>query len=299
MKARTLLVTGAQGFVAGSILRHAPADWEVHAVSRSEAPACSAPTWQWHQCNFEKPDALHHVFEQVRPAAVIHTAALADIDFCQSHQVLARKANVELTRTLVQLCAGFNTKLVFCSTDTIFDGEHAPYAEDSSPGPLNFYAETKVEAENVVKTLGPLGMIARLSLVVGMPMLGAGNSFVSKVVGNLSAGRTVAVPKEEIRTPIDIITAGRALIELAAGTHAGIWHLAGKTSINRLDLTRAIAGQFSLPRNLVTDQVVPNVPGRAPRPRDVSLSNDKARSLLATPMLDLPDALKLISGFKV
>src|SRR5207245_4365260 len=138
-------VTGAHGFVAGSVLGQAGDEWQVHAVSRGQEPA-RRDSWHWHICDPLAPDQLVKLFREVQPEAVIHAAALADIDFCQGHPELARAANVELTRRLAELCAKTSARLVFCPTDTIFDGEHAPYKEEDQPGPLNLYAETKVEA---------------------------------------------------------------------------------------------------------------------------------------------------------
>ena len=111
------------------------------------------------------------MFDEVRPQAVIHTAALADIDVCQAQPELARAVNVNFTSALAELCADTAARLVFCSTDTIFDGEHAPYSEADVPGPVNFYAETKVEAERIVSSLGANAVIARLSLVMGLPTI--------------------------------------------------------------------------------------------------------------------------------
>ncbi len=170
---RRLVVTGAHGFVAGSVLSQAGADWQVHAVSRGEAPA-GRNNLQWHNCDPLALGELARLFCEVRPQAVIHTAAMADIDVCQAQRELARAVNVDYTRTLAALCDESGVKLVFCSTDTIFDGDHAPYSEDAAPGPVNFYAETKVAAERLVSGLGAQGAIARLSLVVGLPVLGRG-----------------------------------------------------------------------------------------------------------------------------
>src|ERR1019366_290179 len=137
---------------------------------------------QWHTCDPRQPGQIAQLFHEVRPQAVIHTAALADIDFCQTHPEAARAANVDFTRMVADLCADTGAKLVFCSTDTIFDGEHAPYSEDAPPGPVNFYAQAKVEAEPLVSRLGSQAVIARLSLVVGLPLLGAGNSFLIRMI---------------------------------------------------------------------------------------------------------------------
>jgi dTDP-4-dehydrorhamnose reductase len=226
--------------------------------------------------------------------AIIHTAAAADIDFCQGHPDLARAANVDLTRQLADLCASAGARLIFCSTDTVFDGEHAPYDEEDEPVPVNFYAETKIEAEKVVTLLVQDAVIARLSLVVGLPVMGAGNSFLARMIAAFKEGRTVAVPEREIRTPVDVVTVGKALLELAGSGHCGVVHLAGHDRLNRLEMARRIAARFGYPQKLVAAQAAAASPGRAPRPRDVSLDNSKACAMLRTPMLNFDEALSLI-----
>ncbi len=290
---KKLFVTGANGFVAGSVLAQAGDDWEVHAVSRGE-PLARRENLLWHTCDPLAPVQLSQLFQNVRPDAVIHTAALADIDFCQMHQELARTVNVELTRSLAEMCGETACKFVLCSTDTIFDGEHAPYDEDDLPGPVNFYAETKVEAEQIAARLGAQAVITRLALVVGLPVLGAGNSFLPRMISALKAGRTVAVPEHEVRTPVDVITVGRALLELAAGNHHGIFHLAGQDRLSRYKMAQKIAVRFGFPKHLVAEQVAAKTPGRAARPRDVSLDNAKACANLKTPMRNLDEGLSLI-----
>jgi len=290
---RKLILTGAHGFVAGSVLTQAGEAWQVHAVSRGELPG-RRDNLRWHACDPLAPTRLAQLFHEVRPEAVIHTAALADIDYCQAHPTEARAVNVDFTRSLASLCAGTGTKLVFCSTDTIFDGERAPYREEDLPGPVNLYAETKVEAERIVAGLGDQAVIARLSLVAGLPLLGAGNAFLPRLLAALKAGRTVPTSSHEIRTPVDVLTVGRALLELATGGHHGIFHLAGHDRLSRFEMARKIAMRFGFAPELIVAQPPAPTPGRAPRPRDVSLANAKACATLRTPMRSFDEALSLI-----
>jgi len=288
---RRLVVTGARGFLAGSVLGQAGIDWQVHAVSR--CPQSSPPGGvQWHVCDPIQPGQLTQLFREIRPDAVIHSAAMADIDLCQAQPALARAANVDYVRSLVALSAEADAKLVFCSTDNVFDGEHAPYSENEMPNPVNLYGQTKAEAEQLVNGLGSRGAIARLSLVVGLPVLGAGNSFLARMIAAFREGRPVCAPAHEVRTPVDAITAGRALLELAAGDQHGIFHLAGLSRLNRLDLARTIARRFGFPADLAMGQSA--VSGRAPRPRDVSLDNRQTCARLKTPMCTLEEGLSLV-----
>ena len=176
----------------------------------------------------------------------------------------------------------------------LFRSEHAPYDEDAPPGPINFYAETKVQAEQLVARLGARAAIARLSLVVGLPLLGAGNSFLPRLIASMKEGRVIAATEREVRTPVDVISVGRALLELAAGDQHGIFHLGGRDRLNRFQIAQKLAARFDYPQNLVVAQALATPPGRAARPRDVSLNTTRTRSQLKTPMLTLDDGLSLI-----
>lgn len=292
MKKR-LLVTGYGGFVAGSVVWQAGSEWDVHAFSRSrpseerEGFRC----WQFDLCDTKQ---LQEKFAEVKPDAVIHTAAAANIDFCQSHQDLAEQINEGVTQQLARLCGDSGAKLVFCSTDTVFDGTKGMYSEDEKPHAVNFYAETKIRAEQIVRDDVENSVVARLALVIGLPVLGAGNSFLAKMITAFEAKEKVHIPENEIRTPIDVVTLGRALLELSENTFSGTLHLAGSTRLNRYDMACRIAERLGYSTSLVvaTDSSV--IDGRAPRPNDVSMDNSKAGSVLDTPMQTLIDGLDLI-----
>src|SRR4051812_28122454 len=190
---RKLLVTGANGFVAGSVMAQAGSEWELYALSRAE-PVQAMDRVRWHRTDSSHRDQLLSVLNAAKPEVIIHTAAIADIDLAEHNRELARAVNVELTRALVHFCADTNCRLVFCSTDTVFDGEHAPYKENDSPRPVNYYGQTKLEAEESVQTLGERGMIARLALVMGLPLIGAGNSFLARMVAAFKEGRALKAP---------------------------------------------------------------------------------------------------------
>jgi len=294
---KRLLVTGGNGFVAGSVIAQGLGSWEIHALSRG-CPSIERPNLFWHQVPITDPHALGSAFSRIKPAAVIHAAAIADIDYSQAHRDEARQVNVVATRHLADLCRKTDTRLVFTSTDTVFDGLQGGYVEDDPPRPVNFYGETKAEAERIIAKPDGNGAIARLALVMGLPVIGQGNSFLARMIASLKEGRKVGVPPEEIRTPIDVITLGRALLELAGNDVRGVIHLAGNDVLNPLDMVKRIAIKLGYPPELIVPSDVSKIPNRAPRPRDVSLNNAKARNLLKTPMLGLDEAVRLIMTFK-
>ncbi|MCX5770381.1 MAG: SDR family oxidoreductase [Candidatus Hydrogenedentes bacterium] len=298
-KTEKLLVTGYGGFVAGSVVWQAlrAGNWDVYALSLDEPPRQEK---DFHVIQFDLLDdtRLRQVFTQIQPKAVIHTAALADIDYCENHPDDATRVNVGITRDLAGLCAESGARMTLCSTDTVFDGRRGMYVETDAPNPLNHYAQTKVEAEETVRTTLEWGVIARLSLVMGLPVLGAGNSFLAKMIDSLQRGEKVKFPANEVRTPIDVITLGGALLELAATDFTGTIHLAGSTRLNRYQMACQLARDFGYSDDAVMATDSNAMEGRAPRPNDASLDNTRAKNTLRTPMRPLMDGLRLVKEAK-
>lgn len=288
-----LVLTGAGGFVAGSVLAQAGPEWELHALSRG-GPLLHRTGLFWHRIEPGDGTAPAALIRDLRPAAVLHTAAIADIDYCQAHQEEAARINVTYTLRLAEACAAVDARMVHCSTDTVFDGDRGRYTEEDPVNPVNFYGETKVLAETAVRGTLENAVVARVALVMGLPVLGAGNSFLAKMIASFREGREVGVPPNEIRSPVDVATLGRALLELAADRFRGTLHLSGNDRMNRVDMVRRIARHLGHPESLVVPKDPGNIPGRAPRPRDVSLENSLARRTLKTPMVDLERAVDLV-----
>jgi len=291
-----LLITGAGGFVAGSVIAQASASLEIHALSRHQPEGLPASV-RFHSADITDHASIHDLMMQVRPQVVLHTAAMANIDTCQSQPELALAVNAEATKHLAEQCQRIGARLVFCSTDSVFDGTQGMYAEEDAPNPVNVYAETKVAAERAVLEASGHNLVARLSLVMGLPVIGRGNSFLADLIRKLGKGETMNFPFNEIRTPIDVITLGSALLELCAIDIGGILHLAGNTRTDRYAMAGRIADHLRLPpeqRALILGTDSNAIEGRAKRPNDASMNNAKARGLLKTPMKDLEEGLHLI-----
>jgi len=290
---RRLIVTGASGFVAGSVIWQAGPKWEVHALSGKPAPT-QRPNLHWHTTDVLDPDQLRRVFESIRPSVVIHAAAIADINFCEANTDTADEVNIVLTRTVVELCREGGARLVFVSTDTIFDGEKGNYVESDPPGPVNYYGHTKVMAEERVQERLHDWVIARPAIVLGLPFFSEGNSALVRLLAALRAGQQVKALINEVRSPIDVITLGEALLELAGNDYQGILHLGGNDRVERPSFCRQIAQRLGFSPELIVPVNAKGISGRAPRPRDVSLDNSKARATLKTKMRGLLDGLERV-----
>ena len=295
---RKILVTGYSGFVAGSVIAQAPSDWEVHAVGRSDPPRDSS-NLKHHRIDLTKSNEIKHLFDEFYFDSVIHAAAIANIDFCEKNNRKADEINVNNTEILVNLCREYETKFVFCSTDNVFDGEEGNYSEDAVVNPINYYAATKVRAEQLIQSQSMKWVVARISLVIGLPVLGRGNSYLSGLIERLQNGEKELAPENEIRTPIDVVTLGKSLLELAENDYYGTIHLAGNSVLTRCEMARNIAQFLDLSSTSIVATDSNAIAGRAPRPDDVSLDNSRANGVLQTPMLSLEEGLERTLNFSV
>jgi dTDP-4-dehydrorhamnose reductase len=168
------------------------------------------------------------------------------------------------------------------------------YREDDERKPVNHYGWTKVAAEDAVREADGNTAIARLPLVMGLPAFEGGNSFLAKMLAAWKRGESVGVPDNEVRTPVDVVTAARALLELCELDFQDTVHIAGNERLNRFDYVKRIAERFGYSQDWVEANDPSSIPNRAPRPLDVSLDNHKARELFRTPMLDVEPSADLV-----
>ena len=112
-------------------------------------------------------------------------------------------------------CQRRGARLLFTSTDAVFDGQLAVYTEDATPTPVNFYGRTKARAEAAIGEILPAATIVRVSLVLGRGLRPGTNSYVDKLAASFAAMKDVVTPTFEYRNPIDVGTLARLLVELA------------------------------------------------------------------------------------
>ena len=105
--------------------------------------------------------------QEIRPEAIIHTAAISDVNYCQENPSETSKINRDSAINISGLCADLGIGFIFTSTDLVFDGLNPPYDETSPVSPISRYAEQKVEAEIKIQECNPNAAICRMPLMYG------------------------------------------------------------------------------------------------------------------------------------
>ncbi|MCR4438622.1 MAG: SDR family oxidoreductase [bacterium] len=284
-----LLVTGASGFLGGHVAYLAARHWSVYGTWQ-EHPFCLRGV-EAIQLRLGDERAVRRLLDTVRPQVVIHCAALTDLDYCEAHPDAAQLINVEATKTIAEWCGVNAARLIFLSSDMVFDGSLGWYRETDSPHAVNVYGATKVEAEQAVQAFCANHVIARSALIYGRPRTG-GSSFSTWIEQRLAAGEPVPLFVDQYRTPILVSDLAAALVELAGRGFVGVLHLAGPERTDRFAFGWQLAHLLSHNTSLLLKRTMAEVPLGAPRPRDVSLCTERAQRLLATRLHGVQDGLR-------
>jgi dTDP-4-dehydrorhamnose reductase len=251
-------------------------------------------------CRMEAMDLLSpgdvaRLVKKSVPAVIIHAAAFVDVDLCERDRGLARRINEEGTRIVAELAAETGARLIYCSTDMVFDGTKGMYTEQDSPRPVNYYGATKLAAERWVRSLCPGGMVARLALMYGLGNSAHG-SFLSWMIQRLERGEPVNLFTDQFRTPTFVEDVCRAVERiLERPDAAGVYHLAGPERMNRYEFGTRAADIFGFPRELLRAVRMSDVRELIPRPADNSLDNRKAEGELGIRFRSVTEGLRAIA----
>jgi len=290
-----MLVTGASGFLGGWLMTMAVPSWEVHAVYRKAK--YDAHGVHWHRVDLAEEERARRIVLDVQPKVVVHAAAEANLDWCEEHREEAYAANVLATRGIARACDELGARLLYVSTDMVFDGCKGDYRESDPVNPVSWYGRTKVEAEEVVRSLTRDHVVVRTALMFGDPILG-GTSFSVWLEERVRTGDAVPLFVDQFRTPLLVQNAARAILELAEREFRGVLHVAGSDKVDRHTFGRLLAEGLALDSSKLRPAKLDSIQFKAPRPRDLSLNISRARSVLRTPLLDLGSAIRELADWR-
>lgn len=284
-----ILITGISGFVGWHVNLLDRKDHEIFGTYHSTP--VEFPNVRTIQVDLEKKKEVDKVLNEIRPEAILHLAALSNPNTCAKNPSLSRKANVLATQHILEWCVKEKCRLIFASTDLVFDGLNPTYKEDATCHPVNVYGEHKLEAEQMIMQKMPGAAIARLPLMYGLPENEKG--YLSNWVGRLKRGEVVHAFTDEFRTQVWALDALKGMLLLAEQGAMGIYHLGGKSVFSRFDFIVKVAKALSLDSKLVHPSKQVEVQMPAQRPPDVSLDSEKAFALGYQP-IQLRDFLERV-----
>jgi dTDP-4-dehydrorhamnose reductase len=266
LRGQRALVTGGSGLVGGrcaAALRKAGC--EVVATHKT------FPTDEtvYFNCS-DMADSDNFDVKGFAPQIIVHCAAWTHVDMCEEQVDESYFQNVTATRNVAALCKECNAKIVFTSTDYVFDGVAGPYAEDAEPMALSVYGKHKLECEQFLLADPSLhAIVLRITNVYGHEA--RGKNFVARIFKNASAsvdGETMnlRLPNDQFATPVDAATVAEVTAMLLADDKSGVYHVSSSEYVSRVQLAARVVKNIKSHKVAIEGVATAVLGQKAPRP---------------------------------
>ncbi|MEW6689345.1 MAG: SDR family oxidoreductase [Pseudomonadota bacterium] len=230
------------------------------------------------ELRFGSGDELARAFDAARPEVIVNAAGLSDVDACERDPALAQAVNADLAGLVATCAAARGARLVHISTDHVFSGDKPLRSESDAPEPINVYARTKLAGERQVAEHCPQALIVRTNF------FGWGHaarqSISDWILAALREGRRLRMFTDAFFTPILATRLAGAVHRLVDAGTRGVIHVGGDERVSKHEFARRLATAFGLPADPIEPARQAEAGLAAPRPRDMSLSNARARGIL-------------------
>ena len=263
------VVIGASGLVGGALRAVFPD--AIGTYFRSAVPGLEP-------LDITDAAAVRAFVRTAAPTLILLPAAQPHVDRCETESAESERVNVEGTRNVAEAAAEAGARLVFFSTDYVFDGTAGPYPIDATPNPINVYGRHKLAAERIVGETVPDHLIARACGVYGYQA--TGKNFVMALDRLARAGESMRVPSDQWGTPTLADNMAAAVRELALSSHRGIVHPVGPDYLSRIDFARLAAEVFGHDTGFLRPVTTPELNQPAARPLRGGVDNRATQALL-------------------
>ncbi|MBN8692216.1 MAG: SDR family oxidoreductase [Bacteroidetes bacterium] len=282
-----ILITGSNGLLGQKLvykLKQKPGVTLI-ATARGENRLVDKSGYVYDSLDITDYNNVKAVFEKHKPDVIINTAAMTNVDACETDRdgaLLMNATSVEHQVKVLESLQNENYKphFIHLSTDFIFDGTHGPLTEEEKPNPLSYYAETKLMAEQIVQASKLKWAMARTVLVYGIVDNMSRSNIVLWVKQNLEQGKKINVVDDQFRTPTLAEDLADGCILIAEKGATGIFNISGKDFMSILELAHKVADYYKLDKSLINPSKSADIKQPAKRPPRTGFIIDKAKKVL-------------------
>lgn len=275
-----VLVTGASGLLGLNLALQECERIQVTGVTNSH-PLTGAP-FTVLQANLAQTGVFARLVEQIKPDAVVHCAAQANIDICEKDPAQSARLNAQLPGDVAEVCVRRDIPLAHISTDAVFDGLRGNYIEEDEPNPQSVYAADKLTGEKNVQSANPQAVIARVTFY-GWSLRGQ-RSLCEFFFYNLSAGKRVNGFTDVYSCTMLVNDLADTVMEMLDKGLRGVYHVFSSDAQSKYQFGVALARQFGLDENLIIPISVEDSGLVAKRSPNLTMRVDKLEAALGRRM---------------
>lgn len=260
-------VVGATGFLGAHISAELAGTCEVVGTCLASSPIPLEGV-RWRRLDVGDAGGVRDFFLGEKPDAVVHAAAMSGLGACRNRPDEAKRVNVLGCKNVAEAAEEVGAYIMFLSTDMVFDGESAPYAENDPPSPVSVYGRTKLEGESMMP---PSACVLRLAVSYGKSMTAGARTFFEKALENLRGGKEAVLFPDEWRTPLWANDLARLVPLFLEKRPGGLFHVGGPRRMTRFDMGNEACRVLGLDASRIRPVRREEVASPETRPRDLSL----------------------------
>lgn len=274
-----VLITGGSGLLGQYLNIELSKNFDILTLHNSNAGNCL----DFNNAKIDITDLnkLRDLVLEYKPDIIIHTAALTKPELVNNlDREFVENLNIKTTELLSQLSNKINCKLIFTSTDLVYDGEQGEMlSEDAKLNPISFYAETKLRSEELIQKNSNNFIILRTALLYGLGLNNSTSHF-QQMYEKLKQGQEVTLFTDQYRTPLSLANAATIISDLCKlDTHNQIINFGGKERVSRYDLGEKLCEIKGLNKQLLIPSLLSKAEFLTAKVADVSMNTDKLRNL--------------------
>jgi dTDP-4-dehydrorhamnose reductase len=281
MKKR-ILITGSNGLLGQKLvdLLRKQSSVELIATARGNNRLPETEGYTYASLDITIQKEVLAIFDQFKPHVIIHTAAMTNVDTCETDREGCDVLNVNSVAYLIEACEKHGTYLCHLSTDFIFDGADGPYTEEGIANPISYYGESKLKAEQLLLASNIRWSIARTVLVYGIVPDMSRSNIVLWVKKSLEDGKTIQVVTDQFRTPTLAEDLAMGCWLLAKDEVEGIFNISGSDFLTPYEMAVMTADYYDLDKSLLQKADSSTFTQTAKRPARTGFILDKAKKVL-------------------
>ncbi len=231
------------------------------------------------------------IINQFNPDVIINTVAFPSVDFCETNHDLANELHVSVTKDIVDAASKNDSKVIYLSTDAVFEGElHKKYTETDSPKPVNYYGISKLNAEKIVLEKSN-NVVLRTAVIYGWHVK---SRFTNWILEYLEENKTVDPFIDQFNTPTLVDDLVKSMIKIIEKDISGLFHATGKTCINRYDFAVKLAKSFGYDEKQVFPVTSKEKKQDAPRPDSTCLDSSKLETAINFQFSNIENGISFI-----
>lgn len=292
----SILITGANGLLGQKLVLLLKEKGEDFLATGRGSCRIPLDGIRYQQMDITSAENVLEVVMKEKPAVIINTAAMTNVDQCEQEKEGCWTQNVTAVEHLVNACEKTGSFLLHLSTDFIFDGKDGPYAEEDEPNPVSYYGESKLAAENMIASSNIGWAIARTVLVYGIAFDMSRSNIILWVKKSLEEGKTINVVNDQWRTPTLAEDLAMGCYLIAKKKARGFFNISGKNLMTPYEMALATAGFFGLNKSLINETDGSKFTQPAKRPPRTGFKLDKARKELGYEPHSFTEGIGVLAG---